>query len=124
MIVGIGVDLCKIQRVREAIERTGDAFLEKLFTKKERDLATKTSNISVYFAIRFAAKEAILKAFQVGLSKYKPTDIEIGVGVLGEPVVILLGELAEFAAKRGVKEVFITMSYDGDYAIATSILES
>lgn len=123
MILGIGVDLCKIQRVREALERTGAPFLAKFFTKSEIKLAPEMGDLALYFAARFAAKEAILKAFQVGLTQYEPTDIEIGVGKLGEPIVSLSGSLAESAAKQGIKQVLVSMSSDSEYAVAVSVLE-
>ena len=117
------MDLCKIERVKEAMERTGEPFLRKIFTKKEIDLASKTSDVAAYFAARFAAKEAIFKALHIGLYKYAGTDIEISAGELGEPIVSLSGDLAEFAAGKGVRQVLISMSYDGEYAVATSVLE-
>ena len=123
MILGVGVDLCKIERVREAMERTGEPFLRKIFTQKEIDLASKTGDVAAYFAARFAAKEAIFKAFHIGLYKYAGTDIEISAGALGEPIVSLSGNLAEFATRKGVRQVLISMSYDGEYAVATSVLE-
>ena len=117
------MDLCKIERVREAMERTGEAFLRKFFTEKEIDLASKTSDVAAYFAARFAAKEAIFKALQIGLFKYEGTDIEISAGELGEPIVSLSGNLAEFATHKGVGQVWVSMSYDGEYAVAVSVLE-
>lgn len=123
MILGVGVDLCKIERVREAMERTGEPFLRKIFTEKEIDLASKTSDVAAYFAARFAAKEAIFKALQIGLFKYEGTDIEISAGELGEPIVSLSGNLAEFATRKGVRRVLVSMSYDGEYAVAVSVLE-
>lgn len=123
MILGIGIDLCEIRRVREAIERTGEPFMKKFLTQKEMDLAPKTGAIALYVATRFAAKEAIFKAFSIGFSKFEATDIEIGVGELGEPTVLLSGNLAKFAAQRGVKKVLVSISSDGQYATAISLLE-
>jgi len=123
LILGVGVDLCEIERVREAMGRTGEPFLRKVCTQKEIDLASKTSDVAAYFAARFAAKEAIFKAFHIGLYKYALTDIEISAGELGEPIASLSGNLAEFAMQQGVRQVLISMSYDGEYAVATSVIE-
>lgn len=123
MISGIGTDICRISRVSEAIERTGAPFLNKFFTRAEIELAGRSASLSTHLAARFAAKEAIFKAFGIGFTRFEGTDIEIGAGELGEPVVSLSGGLAEFAARMGIKKVLVSMSFDGEYATAVSVLE-
>ena len=123
MIVGVGIDLCKIQKLRDALERSGDVFLSKIFTQNEIELASKEGDTARYFASRFAAKEAIFKALGVGLFKYKGTEIEIGAEKSGRPTVSISGELNDFTTKMGVNHIFISLSHDGEYATAVAILE-
>jgi holo-[acyl-carrier protein] synthase len=122
LIVGIGVDLIKIQRIKEALDRSGMRFLEKVFTPKEIELASKGEDRAAYFATRFAAKESVLKAFCTGWAGVKGTDIHIEPGARGEPLVKLSGGLAEMASQRGVTRVLVSLSYDSEYAIAMCIL--
>ena len=122
-MIGIGIDLVRIQRMADIINRSGEVFIKKLFTDREIELSSQENGI-VYFAMRFAAKEAILKALSIGWTDgVKGTDIEIKRGKLGEPLVTLSGKVSEVAARKGVKRVFLSMSYDSEYAIAVAVLE-
>jgi len=122
-MIGIGIDLVRIQRMADIINRSGEVFIKKLFTDREIELSSQENRI-VYFAMRFAAKEAILKALSIGWTDgVKGTDIEIKRGKLGEPLVTLSGKVGEVAARKGVKRVFLSMSYDSEYAIAVAVLE-
>ena len=123
MIKGIGIDLIKIQRMREAIKRSGVLFLEKVFTDREIEHAPKEEQERViYFAMRFAAKESIVKAFGTGWIGVQGIDIEIKAGYGGEPVVEISGDLADIASRRKINKVLLSMSSDSEYAIAVSIL--
>jgi holo-[acyl-carrier protein] synthase len=71
----------------------------------------------------FAAKEAIFKTFGIGWhSGVQMTEIEVQEGKYGEPIPILKGRFAELAAERGVSRVLVSLSYDGDYAVAVAAL--
>jgi len=122
LILGVGVDLIRIQTVGEAIERSGMRFLKKVFTPREIDAGSAAADRTAYFATRFAAKESILKAFSTGWIGIEGTDIEIEPGPLGEPLVKLTGNLAEIARKRRVDSVLVSLSYDSEYAMAMAIL--
>lgn len=67
MIIGIGTDIVDISRIEKTIQRFGDAFLRRVFTESERELSKKAGALSAYYAKRFAAKEAFLKALGTGL---------------------------------------------------------
>ena len=102
MILGVGVDLCKIERVREAMERTGEPFLRKFFTEKEIDLASKTSDVAAYFAARFAVKEAIFKALDIA----RKGDFVLIAGKGHEEYQEIKGQRIPFSDRECVKEYF------------------
>jgi holo-[acyl-carrier protein] synthase len=122
MIVGIGIDLIKIQRIKEAIERGGERFLKKVFTTAEIQSALEEGDKNAFFAMRFAAKESILKAFGIGWTGVKGTDVEIVRGKLGEPVVKLSKKLQRMMIRMSAKKVLLSMSYDSEYAVAVAVL--
>jgi len=122
MIIGIGVDLVKISRIeRAAKEHT--AFLERVFTQKERDYCSRQKYPAQHFAARFAAKEAVLKAFGTGMSAgMKWTDIEVLHGGGGGPIVNLFGTARDLADLKGVRQVLLSYSHDEGYAVAQAVL--
>lgn len=122
MIAGVGIDIIKIQRIKEAIERSGERFLRKVFTTAEIRSALEEGDRNAFFATIFAAKESILKAFGIGWVGVNGTDIEIVRGKLGEPAVKLSKKLQRIMASMGAKKVLLSISYDSEYAIAVAIL--
>jgi holo-[acyl-carrier protein] synthase len=122
MILGIGVDLVKISR----IERAGGnhhSFIERVFTQKEQDYCTRQKFPAQHYAARFAAKEAILKAFGTGLSAgMRWTDIEVLHGEGGGPIVNLTGAAKDLADLKGVKQILLSYSHDEGYAVAQAVL--
>lgn len=122
-MIGLGVDLVKIPRIAEAIERSKDVFLNKVFTKREIEKASQGDR-TAYFATRFAGKEAVLKALCVGWSHgVRGTEIEIDNGKFGEPVVKLSGRVRDIATQKGIEKILLSLSYDSDYAVAVAVLE-
>ncbi len=121
MIVGLGLDLCRIPRVAALVDRWGERFTRKLFTDGERGYCARMSTPAQHFAARFAAKEALLKALGVpdGLSWH---EIEVRAG--RPPSLALTGRAAEAAARLGVTRTFLTMTHDGDLAAAFVALEA
>src|SRR5262245_3140524 len=67
MIYGIGIDLIEIDRIRQALTRTGERFIERVFTELEQQYCRRQGRSESCYAVRFAAKEAFLKAFGTGL---------------------------------------------------------
>lgn len=122
MIIGIGVDLVKIDRIDKA-GKNHTAFLERIFTERERAYCKRQKYPAQHFAARFAAKEALLKAFGTGLSAgMKWTDIEVLHGEGGGPIVNLDGRVKDLADLKGVKQVMISYSHDEGYAVAQAVL--
>jgi len=119
-ISGIGTDIIEIRRIQEAIERHGDRFTDRLFTKKEKSYCQQYNDPIPRFSGRFAAKEAILKALGTGL---KPEitwqEIEVINDSHGKPEVHLSERL-----KRTFPmiHIFVTISHCEKYATATAIL--
>jgi holo-[acyl-carrier protein] synthase len=120
---GVGVDIVSIDRVRDAVDTAGEAFLGKVFTTAEREHAKAHANPVTRLAMLFAGKEAIFKTFGVGWGTgVRLSEIEITDGECGEPVPNLKGRFMELASERGVDRVLLSMSYDGEYAVAVAAL--
>lgn len=123
MTIGVGVDIIAISRMRDALETTGKVFMDKVFTPWEQQRAKAHPDTVAYVAMTFAAKEAIFKTFGIGWHfGVQMTEIEVRDGEYGEPIPVLTGRFAELAAERGVSRVLLSLSYDGDYAVAVAVL--
>jgi holo-[acyl-carrier protein] synthase len=118
MIIGLGTDIVEISRIKKAIERT-PTFLQKVYTEKEIEYISQKKNPYPSYAGRFAAKEAIAKAFGTGVRDFSLLDIEILNDDLGKPVVSLFGNLKEKYRGR----LNLSISHCKEYATATAILE-
>ncbi|MCC6983122.1 MAG: holo-ACP synthase [Bauldia sp.] len=124
MTPGIGVDLVQLARMRDAIDLGGEAFVDKTFTEGEQELSRRKPDPVAWLAMAFAAKEAVLKAFAIRWEdRMSPMDIAVFEGANDEPRVLLTGRFAEVARERGVREVRLSLSFDGDYAIAVAALD-
>jgi len=123
MIVGMGTDLCEIDRIEAMVERWGTRFTEKLFTEGERAYASSKIKSGQHYAARFAVKEATLKALQVprGLS-WK--EMEVVGGGSQAPTLVLHGKAAEAAEAMGIHRTHVTISHAAGLAIAVVIMES
>ena len=123
MPLGLGIDIVSINRVKDAIEKTGRVFLDKVFTVWEQKRAETHPDPIAYLAMTFAAKEAIFKTlgidWETGLQL---KEIEIRDGQFGEPIPILTGRSAQIASERGANKVLLSLSYDGEYAIGVATL--
>ena len=120
MIIGIGVDIIEIDRIKKAIDNR--KFIDRVFTEKEIGYCEgKKAEKAASFAARFAAKEAVLKAFGTGLCDGKLVDIEIINDELGCPKVYLKGFFAELANNRGINEIYTSLSHTKKNAIAQII---
>jgi holo-[acyl-carrier protein] synthase len=123
MIIGVGIDLVKVERIEKALQKWPDAFSIRVFTQGEIDYCISQKNSALSFAGRFAVKEAVMKAFGTGHSGgVKWTDAEVVRCEGGKPSIRLTGRLAELAAETGVREVFISFSHDSGYAVGQAIL--
>jgi len=124
-IVGTGIDICEVARVREAIERFGQRFLKRVFTDAERAYCESKRNRIERYAARFAAKEAAMKAIGTGLRRgVSWQDFEVGREAGGRPTLTIRGKGAQFAAKLGTKRAALSITHTKDAAMAQVILES
>ncbi len=124
-VVGLGTDLARIDRFRKFVADEKTALLGRLFTLGEREYAFAKKDPAPHLAARFAAKESCLKAFGTGWRDgISWHDMEIVPDELGRPDLRLSGRAAEIAGEKSVEVVHLSYSHDGDYAIATVILES
>jgi holo-[acyl-carrier protein] synthase len=123
-ILGFGTDLARTGRFRRFLNEGKAALLERLFTAGERGYALAKADPAQHLAARFAAKEAGMKAFGLGWRDGLAWhDFEVVRDPLGRPDLVLHGSAAELAEARGVTAVHLSYSHDGDYAVATVILE-
>jgi holo-[acyl-carrier protein] synthase len=123
-IHGLGTDLARTGRFRRFLDEGKTDLLERLFTAGERGYALAKADPAPHLAARFAAKEAGMKAFGLGWRDGLAWhDFEVVRDPLGRPDLVLHGRAAELAAARGVTAVHLSYSHDGDYAVATVILE-
>lgn len=126
MIIGIGVDIIEIERVREAIQNNRN-FLSKIFTEKEIDYFISRNMNSEVIAGNFAAKEAVSKALGTGIRGFSFKDIEILRNELGKPEVILhnganlIGN--KLVGNNNSLRVHLSISHNNSSAIAYSVLE-
>jgi NAD(P)H-hydrate epimerase len=110
MILGIGNDLVDLDRFRRVLERR-PGLLKKLFTEAEREYALRRSDPTERFAVRFAAKEAVLKAMGVGIGAADWHEIEVLRDEDGRPSLSLTGRAAALAAQQGVEGWRLTLSH-------------
>lgn len=122
MIIGIGADITSVPRVERAIER--DAFIKRVYTDTEIEYANKKgAGRAASFAARFAAKEAVLKAFGTGLRGGELKEIEVATDSLGAPHINLYGYFLKLAKDMGVKSTHISLTHEKEYAAAFCVME-
>ena len=122
MILGIGQDTCDIRRIEAALERFGERFERRVFTDVEQALANRRRQRAATYAKRFAAKEAIAKAFGTGIGKELGwLDMEITRKDSGEPSLLLSGAGKAYAEANGIAEVKISLSHAHHYAAANAV---
>jgi holo-[acyl-carrier protein] synthase len=125
MIVGTGIDIAEVPRIRHAIERFGDRFLGRIFTAGERRYCDSKANRVERYAARFAAKEAAMKALGTGWNHgVRWVDCEVIRMPGGRPTLTFHGRAGEFAARMGVKNAALSLTHTSEQAIAQLILES
>ncbi len=122
MIAGIGIDLVRIPRMRELIERFGERFLRRVFLDPEKDACLARPDSAQEFAACFAAKEAVMKALGAGMGQgVRFLDIQL-VSPPGKQPSVLLHRGAERIAKDlGVEKILISLTHEGEYAAAQAV---
>ena len=123
-VLGVGVDLVECARIQHSIDRFGDRFLHRVFTDGEIQYSMSMKFPPRHLAARFAAKEAVSKAFGTGIGKAMGwRDIDVRKKPSGEPFLVFSGPAQELAVKRGVASALITLSHSEHHAIACIVLE-
>ncbi len=119
-MIGIGTDLVDMGRFRRSLERT-PGLRERLFRPAERAYADLRADPTERYAVRFAAKEAVLKALGLGLGGVAMYDIEVVREPSGRPVLLLHGGAADAASAAGVERWLLTLSHTDLMATATAV---
>lgn len=124
MILGTGIDLAEVARIREAVERYGRRFLERVFTPAEIAYVERKANRYERYAARFAAKEAGMKALGTGWRRgVRWQDFEVRNQPSGRPALLLHGVAAEYARQLGVERIHLSLTHTETMAQAFVILE-
>lgn len=124
MIIGIGTDIVSIQRVEQAIDRFGERFIKKVFTDGEAGACKNRKEQASFFASRFAAKEAVLKALGTGISRgihFK--DVEVCREIGKRPEVVLHKKAKDAAKSIGAGNIHLSLSHDAGFAVAFAVIE-
>jgi len=123
MVLGIGIDIIEIDRIRESVDKYGEKFLQKIYTTNELDYCLKKQNKFQHLAARFAAKEAVFKAMESSWKKGMSwKDIEISNKPSGMPIVKLNGKLKTFLASD--KSLKISMSHSDNYVTCIALIST
>ena len=123
MIFGTGIDIVNIWRIESMMARWGDLFIGRVFTEREILRCRQRTRPSECFAIRFAAKEAFLKAIGRGLRNgIRWTDIEVENDLLGKPLLSFYRKANEVLETQRIKKALLTLSHERFYAVAHVIL--
>jgi holo-[acyl-carrier protein] synthase len=124
MILGTGVDLAEVDRIRASIERYGVRFVHRIYTPREIAYVERKANQYERYAARFAAKEAGMKAIGTGWSHgVRWQDLEVANLPSGKPTLLLHGVAAQVAEKLGVKNVALSLTHTAALGMAHVILE-
>lgn len=124
MILGTGIDIIEVSRIASSYERFGERFINRILRPAEIAYALSHKRPAPFLAARFAAKEAISKAFGTGIgSQLTWQDMEVARKESGEPFVILHDGGLKLLQERGARMVHLTLSHTENYAVAMAILE-
>jgi holo-[acyl-carrier protein] synthase len=124
MILGTGVDLAEVHRIRASIERYGDKFRQRIFTPGEIAYVERKANRFERYAARFAAKEAGMKAIGTGWRRGVTwKDFEVANLPSGKPTLKLHGVAAKIAERMGVRNIALSITHTAELGMAHVILE-
>ena len=123
-VLGIGVDLVECARIERSLQRFGEKFLHRVFTDGEIAYSMSMKFPARHLAARFAAKEAVSKAFGTGIGKAMGwRNIDVQKKPSGEPFLVFSGPARELATQRAVTAAFVTLSHTERHAIACILLD-
>ncbi len=122
-VFGIGIDVVENARIADLIRGHGQRFLDRVYQPGEIEYCQSMRDPAPHFAARFAAKEAITKAFGTGFAqRISWRDIEVRRKASGEPFVVLHAGAAELAKRLNIETVLVSLSYSQAYAVANALL--
>lgn len=125
MIIGTGIDSVQISRIDELITRYGDRFLKRAYTDNEIAEGMKRRNSAHFFAARFAAREAFFKALGTGWGRgISLKEVRIISAEKGQPGLRFSGRVERVLRSRGINRTHLSLTHEGDCALAVVILES
>ena len=124
MIIGLGTDICQIERVARYVERYGERFTKRCFTPREIEHCLRYTNNAEQFAARIAAKEAASKALGTGWRRGVHWKcFEVANEPSGKPILRVHGRAAEIASEMGVRNINVSLTHDAGVAVAVVIFE-
>ena len=124
MIRGIGVDIVKVDRIEQAVERWGYRFLKRIFTAAEIERCQQRARPAQCLALRFAAKEAFAKALGLGMRQgLRWRDIEVVHDHLGKPNLLLHNQAQRLLEAMEASRTWLSLSDEREYALAVVVLE-
>lgn len=125
MIKGVGTDILAIKRLRQIMEsQDSNLFLTRVYTDNELNQGALRTDSLLYYATRFAGKEAVFKSLGLGSSHIDLREIEILETESGQPSVNLLGRMKTWAIEKGITVLHLSLSYDTDYVVAFAVADS
>lgn len=123
ILIGLGCDLIEVERIRKAMEKHGDRFLQRVFTAEERAYCEGLKHPHKHFAARWAAKEAVSKAFTTGIGPHLDwTSVSVYHGERHQPLVRLDGKATALLAEVGATHVWLSLSHIDAHAMAVAAL--
>ena len=122
MIYGIGIDIVETLRIQQAVERWGKRFLERVYTEREIAYAYRKNDPYLSLSVRFAAKEAFIKAFSPG-QLISFTDVEVRNQDTGKPLMEIRGRTGELLKQRSIQKIHVSLSHEKDYSVACVVIE-
>jgi holo-[acyl-carrier protein] synthase len=123
LLVGIGADVIEVERIRGVLERQGERFLARVFTEEERAYCSKMSFPHKHFAARFAAKEAVSKAFTTGIgAELGWRSVSVYHGDRNQPLVRLDEKGQALLKDAGATHIMLTLSHTDTVAVAVAAL--
>ncbi len=124
-VVGVGIDIVEVARIRRMAEEHGERFLRRVFCPEELDYCFRVSDPFPHLAARWAAKEAVAKALGTGFAQgVMWRSICVVHAPNGEPMVVLFGEAQRRAERMGVRKVWLSLSHTRDHAVAMTVMEA
>lgn len=122
MVIGTGIDIIEVERIRKVFENRDDKFMRKVFTRNELDYSRQFKECYPHLAARFSAKEALYKSIGFGVIHFH--EIEILNEPSGKPYMILHGETKERWESIGSPKILVSLSHTNTVASAVVVLET